>query len=42
MMMEADNKNAYSMAINKQESVLFDETDQDKEEDKITYANRPQ
>lgn len=30
------------MAIYRQESVLFDETDQDNEEEKITYANKSQ
>ena len=41
MMMENDPRNAYLTAINREESVLFDETDQENEEEKISYANRP-
>lgn len=40
-MIENDSKKAYSAAINRQESVLFDEHDMDGDEDKVTYANRP-
>jgi hypothetical protein len=35
------SRDAYQLAINREESVLFDETDQDTEEEKITYAARP-
>ena len=41
MMMENDRKKAYKTAIDREESVLFDETDQENEEEKVTYANRP-
>jgi hypothetical protein len=41
MMIENDPVKAYTTAINREESVLFDETDQDNEEERITYANRP-
>lgn len=36
-----DNEKAFQKAIEKQESVLFDETDNDKEEDRVSFANRP-
>lgn len=35
------SRDAYQLAINREESVLFDETDQDAEEEKVTYAARP-
>ena len=41
MMTNSASRDAYQLAINREESVLFDETDQDAEEDKITYAARP-
>jgi hypothetical protein len=41
MMIENDPGKAYVAAINREESVLFDETDQDNEEERVTYANRP-
>ena len=40
-MVARSSKDAYSVAINREESVLFDETDGDHEEEKITYAARP-
>lgn len=39
MMLENDAGLAYKMAINKQESVLFDDTDQDNEEERVSFAN---
>ena len=39
-MIAQDKNNAFKSAIEKQESVLFDETDSQQEEEKITYANR--
>ena len=35
------SRDAYQLAVNREESVLFDQTDQDTEEEKITYAARP-
>jgi len=32
---------AYKVAVARDESVLFDDGDNDKEEEKITFANRP-
>jgi hypothetical protein len=40
MMMVNDPKKAYNHAIERQESILFDESDID-EDEQITYANRP-
>lgn len=40
MMLVNDPKKAYLQAIERQESILFDETDID-EAEHITYANRP-
>jgi hypothetical protein len=35
------SRDAYQLAVNREESVLFDETDQDTEDEKVTYAARP-
>lgn len=39
MMLENDAKLAYKIAVEKQESVLFDDTDQDNEEERVTFAH---
>ena len=37
----ASSKNAYQLAVNREESVLFDDTDRDQEDEKITHVARP-
>jgi len=37
----ASSKNAYQLAVNREESVLFDDTDKDQEDEKITHVARP-
>ena len=39
MMLENNAKLAYKIAVEKQESVLFDDTDQDNEEERVTFAH---
>jgi len=38
-MLENHAKQAYKVAVEKQESVLFDDTDQDNEEERVTFAH---
>jgi len=42
MMKEKESTSAYQLAINRQESVLFDDTDKDAEEDRVNYAKKKQ
>ncbi len=41
-MKEKESTSAYQLAINRQESVLFDDTDKDAEEDRVNYAKKKQ
>lgn len=40
MMKEKDKDSAYLLAINRQESVLFDDTDKDAEEDRVKFDKK--
>lgn len=40
MMKEKDAGAAYQLAINRQESVLFDDTDKDAEEDRVNFDKK--
>ena len=40
MMKEKDKDSAYQLAINRQESVLFDDTDKDAEEDRVKFEKK--
>lgn len=40
MMKEKDAGSAYQLAINRQESVLFDDTDKDAEEDRVSFSKK--
>lgn len=42
MMKEKESTSAYQLAINRQESVLFDDTDKDAEDDRVNYAKKKQ
>lgn len=42
MMKEKDKDSAYQLAINRQESVLFDDTDKDAEEDRVKFEKKKQ
>lgn len=41
MMNNSSSKNAYQLAVNREESVLFDETDKSQEDEKISVVQRP-
>ena len=41
MMDNSSSKNAYQLAVNREESVLFDDTDKDQEDEKISVVQRP-
>lgn len=40
MMKEKDSRSAYRLAINRQESVLFDDTDKDAEEARVSFDKK--
>lgn len=37
----SSSRNAYQLAVNREESVLFDDTEKDQEDEKITVVQRP-
>jgi|TARA_B110001450_G_C17479069_1_gene423438 hypothetical protein len=42
MMDNSSSRNAYQLAVNREESVLFDDTDKDQEDEKISVVKKDQ